>query len=430
MRRSSTTVWWAVLALALSACGGDDSEGTAAGGGEVTILGGWVDTDADNFREAITPFEEETGIEITYTGSPDFETQLITRIEGGNPPDVAFPPPGLLQGFAESGDLRPLDGVVDVDALEEATIAGFLDTARVDDAVYGVPFRVTLKSLVWYPKEPFESAYTTPETWQQLQDLTATLRDGDGPAPWCLAIEASGSTGWVVTDWIEELLLRTAGPDAYDRWVAGELPFASPEVTRAAEMFADLALTEGNVLGGRQGMLQTPFGDAPLPMFEDPPACLMHRQASFITGFFPDDVTVGEDVDFFYFPPAPGVGEYDGEPVLGAGAFGTLMTDNPAAEQFVEFLTRPEAGQAWAEAGGFLSPYESFDTSLYPDESTRRQAQILRDADVFRFDASDLMPGPVGAGAFWSEMVAWISGQQELQESLENIDAAWPDEGS
>lgn len=173
-------------------------------------------------------------------------------------------------------------------------------------------------------------------------------------------------------------------------------------------------------------MLNTPFGDAPAPMFEDPPACWLHRQASFITGFFPDDVTVGEDADFFYFPPATEDGAYDGSPVLGAGAFGALMTDNAAAERFMQFLATPQSGEGWAQAGEFVSPYTDFDLALYGDDAVRRQAEIAAGADAFRFDASDLMPPSVGSGSFWSEMVAWINEEKSLEAAMTAIDESWP----
>ena len=54
----------------------------------------------------------------------------------------------------------------------------------------------------------------------------------------------------------------------------------------------------------------------------------------------------------------------------------------------------------------------------------RKQGEILANATTFRFDASDLMPGAIGAGAFWSEMTAFANGQ-DAKTTADNIQAAW-----
>ena len=44
--------------------------------------------------------------------------------------------------------------------------------------------------------------------------------------------------------------------------------------------------------------------------------------------------------------------------------------------------------------------------------------------NVREFDASDLMPAEIGAGAFWSEMTAFANGQ-DAKTTADNIQAAW-----
>lgn len=423
------------MCLLAAACGGGDGEADGGEGAdgdlsgmEVEVLGGFTAPFDEAFREAVVPFEEETGATVVYTGSPDFETQIQTRILGGDPPDIAmFPQPGLMNDFIAQGEIRALDDVVDTEELQESLIPGLFELGTVDGSYYGLPRVVNVKSVVWYPPGPFDEAgYEIPQTWQELLGLTDTIaQDSEqGQAPWCVGIEAAGATGWVVTDWIEDLMLRTAGPEAYDAWVAGDLPFSSPEVTRAAELFAEIAFTDGYVLGGRQGMLATPFGDSIAPLFEDPPACYLHRQASFIFGFLPEGVDPASDVAVFYFPPVEG--GFDGEPVLGGGDLASLFTDNPAAEAFMRYMTDPGWLGPQVETGQDFAPFQDFPLENYPDDVTRQEAEILAGADVFRFDASDLMPAEVGAGAFWSEMVAWINGDVPLEQALQNIDNAWP----
>lgn len=400
-----------------------DENGLA--GRTVTVLGAIIDQDAARFIESVKVFEEETGIEVVYEGSGDFEQLATLRIEGGNPPDVImFPQPGLMADLARQGHLVDISNLIDVGELKSNYSDAWIDLGTVDDTLYGLWYRASMKSLVWYPVPAFEEAgYTIPETWDEMIALSDQMV-ADGNTPWAIGMESATATGWVGTDWIEDIMLRTAGPEKYDQWVAGELPFNSPEVRRAFEIAGEIYFNPDYVLGGTTAILTTPFGDSPLPLFEDPPGAYMHRQASFIPGFFPEYVQEDLEghVNAFYFPP---IDSEQGRPVLGAGDVFAVTNDKPEVVAFLEFLGTAEAAEYWAKAGGFLSPNGSVPLDWYPNEITRVQAEILTSADVFRFDASDLMPGEVGTGSFWTEVVNWVSGQ-DLDTTLQRIDDSWP----
>ena len=152
---------------------------------------------------------------------------------------------------------------------------------------YGLPTNINLKSMVWYPKDAFDAAgYTVPKTWDELIALSDKIK-ADGSTPWCVGFESEGSTGWPATDWMEDIMLRTAGPDVYDKWYKHEIPFNDPAVKTAGETFGEVMFTDGYVLGGAAATPDIAFGDAPLPMFENPPKCWLHRQASFINALLP-----------------------------------------------------------------------------------------------------------------------------------------------
>lgn len=423
----------ASLAVVTAGCGGDDGGGGGDGelGGTVTILGAFGGDEERLFNESVADFEQETGITIEYTSTNDLPTLIRSRVQGNNPPDIAlFPQPGLVLDLAEQGAIVPLEDVIDVEAIKETVIPGFLESATFEEQVYGVPMRMAVKSLVWYPVPEFEEAgYEVPTTSAELTALEEQIK-ADGGTPWCLGYESGQATGWVGTDWMEEYMLRTAGPEAYDRWVSGELDFNSPEVKTAAQAFEKLAFGDGQVVGGREAIVSTPFGDAPNPMFNDTPGCYLHRQGNFITGFFPDPVQqdLAANVGVFYFPPVDG--GYDGKPLLGGGDIATIFEgseDNASVKAVLEFLASDEFGGPWAAGGGWLSPHKTFDNSLYADEITKQIADLAVDADVFRYDASDLMPAVVGAGTFWRGMTEWTSGEKELDQVLSEIDESWPD---
>jgi alpha-glucoside transport system substrate-binding protein len=366
---------------------------------------------------------------VREEGTGDFESLARTRIGAGTPSDIILhPQPGLLKDFVDQGVVTPLDDLVDVSRLENELVGGLLDLSTFDGSLYAVPMRLSVKSLVWYNPAVFEAnSYAIPSTWDEMIDLSDQMVT-DGITPWCIGMESGDATGWVATDWVEDILLRTIGGDEYDRWVAGELPFASPEVQGAIEEYmAPIWTNEDYVFGGRAQITREAFGDSVAGILGDDPECGMHRQATFIEGFITDvapDAVFGEDYDFFYLPAiTPG-----DRPVLGAGDYAALYTDNPAAATFMEFLATAESGEGWAARGGFLSPFAPvFDSSVYPTDSSVRASEILAEATAFRFDGSDLMPGDVGSsslsGSFWTEMTEWTLGEQSLTEALEAIDA-------
>jgi alpha-glucoside transport system substrate-binding protein len=397
-------------------------------GEHVEIFGAFSSDEADRFRETLQPLIDETGMDVEYVDSPSFDTEIVTRVEGGNVPDIAmFPQPGLLLDIAAEVDAVPITEYLDLEALEASLIPGFLDAATdADGNIMGFPVRMAVKSAMWYPVPEFEEAgYALPTSDTELVALQDQIL-ADGGTPWCIGVEDGTGSGWPGTDWIEEYMLRLHGPEVYDQWVSHELPFDSPEVRAAFEKFAELWADEANVVGGTQGILGLNFGDSPADLFTDPPNCYLHRQGNFITGFFPEDVL--EDLDanvgVTYFPVVEG--GYDGRPVLVGGDLAMLINDTPAARAAMEFLAQAQYGQSWAAAGGWLSPHADFDASVYPTEVERSLFQIGAEADIARFDASDLMPGPVGTGSFWVGIIDFIGGQRSLDEVLVSIDESWP----
>jgi alpha-glucoside transport system substrate-binding protein len=398
-------------------------------GTTVTAFGPFTDEDAVKFNDTMTEFEEATGIDIQYEGSKEFETTISVRVDAGDVADIVdFPQPGLLANFVSSGDVVDLNTFMDRETLAENYNESWLDMAMMEgpdgEIMAGVWERVNGKSLVWYPKDDFEAAgYEIPETWDEMMDLTEQIAS-DGDAPWCIGIESGTATGWPATDWLEEIMLRTTSLENYDKWTTGELPFDSPEVKEAAEYMAEIWLNEDYVYGGRDAIVTTFFGDAPAPMFEQPPKCWLHKQGNFITSFFPEGAEAGVDYDFFYFPP---IEEEYGKPVLVAGDIWAMFDDRPEVRAVMAWFTQGEHLKSWIQSGGAISPHYDSELDWYSNDVDRGVAEIILNADSVRFDGSDLMPGEVGAGSFWKGMTDWISGATDLETALQEIDAAWPE---
>ena len=399
-------------------------------GTEVTVDGPFTDPDDQRFYESMAAFEEATGITVNYIGDKEFEARISIAVDAGDPPDIAdFPQPGKAASFARQGHLVDLNEFIPQDWLEQQYNQSWLDMGMLEGPdgelfTAGVWHRFNGKSLVWYPKDDWDAAgYEIPETWDDMLALTQQIAD-DGDTAWCIGIESEAATGWPATDWTEETMLRTTSLENYDKWVKGELPFSSPEVKKAIETWSEIWFNDNYVYGGRDGIVSTFFGDAPAPMFEDPPKCWMHKQGNFITGFFPEGAEAGVDYDFFYFPP---IDEEYGRPFLVAGDVMVMFNDRPEVRALMEYFTTPQSASGWLLNGGALAAHLTATPDMYGVDLERGIAELVGEATSFRFDGSDLMPGEVGAGSFWTAMTDYVSGLSDLDTALAEIDASWPE---
>ncbi len=443
------------LSLVAAACGSDDDSssgsdstdapaGTDAGGeGEsggdisgasITVTGPEREpAEVEPLQEVLSAWGEENGVEVTYTGDADWEANINTQVQGGNPPDISFfPQPGKLADFARAGNVVALDDDVAA-AVEENSGDAWKPFGNVDGTQYGVPAKADLKSLVWYQPSAFEAAgYEVPTTFDEFTALVDQITADGGPKALCVGIESGNATGWTYTDWVEDMVLRQHGPDVYDQWVNHEIPFNDPQIVESMQTVLDL-WADDNVFASGGNIAATAFQDNGQPLVDG--QCFMHRQASFYSAFIPEGTAFadGSDgaVDVFYFPDING-----DKPVLGAGTLAAGFNNDPATMALLKYISTPEyaaarqTAQAAAKGGGgalsgFLSPAKNQDLSVYqPLEQSF--LDILANAKIVRFDASDLMPADVGSGTFWTEGVSAVTGAITAQEAADTIEASWP----
>ncbi|MCY4371016.1 MAG: ABC transporter substrate-binding protein [bacterium] len=400
-------------------------------GTTVTVFGPESsDAEAGSHQAALDIFAAQNGMTIQYTGERSFSDLINAQAAGGNPPDIAvFPQPGKIADFAREGWLLPIPDDV-LATMDENIGAAWNSFGNVDGVQYAIPTKADLKSLVWYrPADFAANGYDVPTTWADLRALTQQMIN-DGNVPWCVGIESGGATGWAFTDWVEDLTLRYQGAEFYDQWVDHSIPFNSPEMNAIWTEILDLWNTPGAVYAEGGTISSTFFGDNGRPLVEGD--CMMHRQASFFSAFFPDGTGFGPDgVDVFYFPSVSG-----DRPVLGAGTLVAAFRDAPEVWAVMEYYATPQYADnrqrfqnlskgGGAVLSGFLSPNLNANLDLYqPLEQSF--LDILFTAEVVRFDGSDLMPAAVGAGTFWTEATSAVNGDKTVEEATQAIENSWP----
>ncbi|MEU8219554.1 ABC transporter substrate-binding protein [Micromonospora taraxaci] len=429
------------LAFSATACGtGDDKKSSNAGSAEcaaydkyeghdgkkVSIYASIRDAEADLLERSWSQFTDCTGIEIAYEGSGEFEAQLPVRVDGGNAPDIAFvPQPGLVKRFADAGKLKSLSA--DTKALAEQNMpADWLKYGTVNGTLYGVPLGANVKSFVWYSPKTFkEKGWEVPTTWDQLIALSDKIA-ASGTKPWCVGVESGDATGWPATDWIEDVILRTQGPEVYDQWTTHGIPFNDPKIVDAVDRAGSILKNEKYVNGGFGGVKSittTSFQEAGVPVTTG--KCAMHRQASFYANQFPEGTKVAEDGDAFAFY-FPAIDPAKGKPVLGAGEFVVAYADRPEVQAVQTYLASAEYVNSRAKLGNWVTANNKLDIANVASPIDKLSVQILQDkTGTFRFDGSDLMPAAVGAGTFWKGMVEWLNGKQ-TGPVLQGIESSWP----
>jgi alpha-glucoside transport system substrate-binding protein len=397
-------------------------------GKTITVDGTQTDPDDQKMKCGWKAFEDATGITVNYIGNKEFEARISIAVDAGQAPDIAdFPQPGALANYAKAGKIIDINSFIPADYLKATYPQQWLDMATMDATSgtisAGVWNRGFMKSLVWYPKKAFDaSGYKVPETWDEMLKLSDQIV-ADGGTPWCVGIESQAATGWPATDWVEDIMLRTTSLENYDKWVAGELKFDSPEVKNAFETIGNIWFKEGYVYGGRDAIVSTYFGDSPAGLFTDPPNCFLHRQASFITSFFPPEAKYNVDYAFFYLPP---IDPKYGRPALGAADIYAMFNDRPEVRALMEYFTLPMSVSGFMNTGGALALQNGAKPEMYANPVDGDVGALLATATSFRFDGSDLMPGEVGSGSFWKGATDWASGTADLDTVLKEIDASWP----
>jgi alpha-glucoside transport system substrate-binding protein len=425
-----------VIVMIAAACT-KKSEGDGGGGnqkentGTVNVLNAMEPHEGDAVQKAVEDNIGDVAYTVEIEASPDFEEQFQVRTEGGTLDVGLVPQPGTVAAQAEAGTIVSLEDLgFDIGELEDTVGEYLMSLVEFNGKHWGLPTNVNLKSMIWYPKDDFDKAgYTVPTTWDELMALSDQIV-ADGGTPWCVGFESGSATGWPATDWMEDIMLRTAGPDVYDQWVTHDIPFNDPAVQTAAETFGDVMFHKGYVLGGAADTPSIAFGAAPLPMFDEPPGCWLHRQASFIIGAapFPEDAESGVDYDWFPVPPI------DQEGTLLAGEFAVVGTNGnrPEVADFLhKFLSEDvQCAQGAEPLSSRVSPNINVGPDCYTNPILADSAAVLTEAlssGTGRFDASDLMPGEVGAGSFWTGMVKYMQeGPGSLKGVLDDIEASWP----
>jgi alpha-glucoside transport system substrate-binding protein len=384
----------ALAALAATGAAALLASGAGAGqtavSGKISMIGVWTSTEQQSFQAVIAGFQKKyPGVKVSFTSAGNnVPTVLATAIAGGKPPDIAdIAQPALVKQFAQQGHLKPITfakGTI----LKNYGQSG-VDLGSVKGKLYGLFFKASNKSEVWYNVHTFKTAgVTPPKTWPQFLGVAKTIRSSGVPA-----FAIAGSEGWTLTDLFENIYLRTAGPAKYDQLTDHKIKWTDPSVITALKAMAQVIGDSKNIPGGAAGALQTGFAQSVNEVLSKTPKAAMVLEGDFVPGVATTKLKALTDYNEFTFP------SINGSPpsAVTSGDTIVMFKDNPATEAFISYLASPDAATIWAKRGGFTSPNRKVPLSVYSDSLQRAAAQGLVTAKAVRFDMSDLEPVAFGA---------------------------------
>ncbi|MBW8806103.1 MAG: sugar ABC transporter substrate-binding protein [Catenulispora sp. 13_1_20CM_3_70_7] len=377
-------------------------------GKSIQVLAEWSGEEQKAFQKVMDAFHAKTHASISYQGAGDQTvTVLKSKLAGGGAPDVALvAQPGAIAQLAQAGQIKPLSDNV-LTAIDANYAQGWKTLGTVNGKVYSIMFKAANKSTFWYNTAQFDQAgVQAPKTWDDFVKAAGTLSDA-GITP----VSVGGADGWTLTDWFENVYLSQAGPEMYDKLAHHQIKWTDPSVSKALTTLKQLFGNDKLMSGGKSGALQIDFNTSVTQTFTAPPKAAMVYEGDFAGSVITSTTKakLGTDAKFFPFPAAGSLANF----VVGGGDAALATNDNPATMAFIQFLASPEAAEAWASAGGFLSPDKNVPLSTYPDDTTKAEAQMLVQAgDNFRFDMSDQAPagfgGTKGAGE-WKDLQDFLN---------------------
>ncbi|MHA3684281.1 ABC transporter substrate-binding protein [Leucobacter sp. HY1908] len=417
----------AAAALLITGCssGGGDAGGsdTPAGGDSLSgetleVAAAWSGDEEKNFKAVLKEFEHETGAKVNYTSFGDNgPTYISGQLEGGSPPNVAIVgQPALMQSLAKEGSIVPVGDSV-ADAVKKNYSQSWIDLGTVDSKLVGVWFKAANKSTVWYNADIYDEAGAeAPKDWDGFLDQLQLITDAG-----YYGVSVGADVGWPLTDWFENVYLRSAGTEKYDQLTNHEIPWTDDSVKDALKVLASLWGTDLVQPGGDQRDFPTSVTE----VFGADPKAGTVFEGDFVAGNITADgnSVVGKNALFYDFPAVDG-----SEPaVVGGGDVAVQFDDGKATTALMEFLASPASAEVWVPLGGLTSPNNAVDTSLYPDATAKQIAEALTGAKDFRFDMSDLTPSAFGGTpgqGFWQEMIKFYQDPADVDGTAERLEAA------
>ena len=375
------------------------------------------------FEEELVNLSKELDIRIQYKEVQDPETYIINN-PNSKISIAIIPNPQGVTNLANRGSIYSLDNlVIDETSIRELYPSHLKDIVSYNNNIYSGWLRLLPNSLIWfdisklnqYPDVDFT-------TFESLINSTKDLADKN-ISPWCANSESGASTGWVQTNWMEDLLLTTYGPKVYDEWSRLEIGPSNVKIYSVLKDLGNFIFYSSMIENGYQEIFNKEFRNLPRMLLDDNNDCFLSWSGHYFRYYIPEEYKYEKDFGVIKLPSVT----YENS-IVGIGDALVLVENNEVSITTMQSLLSKNFGEVWAQKNNseFISANKNFDSAFIENSLTSYKFDITHDAlknDMFRYDASEIMARPIGANLLWKMLIDYIrQGPESLVRLLNELD--------
>jgi alpha-glucoside transport system substrate-binding protein len=362
-----------VATAALASSTRRDAAGTPKVTGSVTVMENWTGAEGEAFQAVIDGFKSvapDVSVKLVQVPFNQTQAQLAQQFAAGTGPDVATALPGIIRDFSKEGLLVNLDPLwskwIATGQYNKSLRAMAQGSDGHTDAVF---FKGNVNGLIWYTTATMKKlGIRIPTTWA---GFTAAL--AKGKAAGMTPFTVGGADQWPLTQWVDPVILRVAGAQAFNALERGQIPWSDPRIVQSFRVLGDLIKNDW-----ASDVLSTKFADE---------ACgwangkyMFDNQGAFMNLIVPSQcnksLKPGRDFSFFLMPKYKAsmpVAQF----VSGDLFVGNKESKNPDAVQaLLAYLGSAKAQSIWAKRGGYIAPNAKVPNSVYPTVNDKKAAAL------------------------------------------------------
>jgi len=388
---------------------------------EVVIIGPEFH-EQEYFIEELNIIADELGIKIKYESVSDAETFIIDNPNSSSSIAIIPNPQGVVN-LAERNLIYSLDDVlVDNNSIFNLYPNHLISIISHEDSIYGGWTRLFPNSLIWYDISKFEQHNVKFDSFETLLKGTKKIAD-KGISPWCANSDSSASTGWVQTNWMEDVLLTKYGPEVYDEWSKLKINASNIKIFLSIKHIEDFIFYDNHIYNGPGSIINKEFRNLPKVLLDDSTECFMSWSGHYFRYYIPEDYQYLKD---FAVTNVPKINFENS--VVGIGDNIVLIKDNELSKEVISKILSKNFGETWSsyQDTEFISANQNFNKQIINNELTKYEYSIVHDAlqkDLFRYDASEIMARHIGSNLLWELFKEYITeGPQNLVKLLNELD--------
>jgi len=375
------------------------------------------------FIEELNIIGDELGIKIKYNSVSDPESYIIDNPNSSSSIAI-IPNPQSVVNLAERKLIYSLDDVlVDNNSIFKLYPNHLISVVSHEDSIYGGWTRLFPNSLIWYDISKFEEHNIKFDSFDTLLEGTKKIAD-NGISPWCANSESSSSTGWVQTNWMEDVLLTKYGPKVYDEWSKLKINASNIKIFLSIKHIGDFIFYDNHIYNGPSSIINKEFRNLPKELLNDSTECFMSWSGHYFRYYIPKDYQYLRDFAVTSIPKI----NFENS-IVGIGDNIVLTKNNELSKIVISKILSKNFGEVWSsyQDTEFISANQNFDKQKINNELTKYEYSIIHDAlqkDLFRYDASEIMSRNIGSNLLWKLFQDYIrGGPQNLVKLLNEFDS-------